>query len=224
MSGDNPQTEVDVINDTGAPLPVSDSNLTSGNAQVKIKGNSDGALIGNISDALKVTIGSDKRTYSANVSELLAANSPTDIFAITGAANTKIEIIGISFSATKNNTGFIDLKIIKRSTANSGGTSTTLTNVPHDSADAASMATVRAYTANPTLGTAVGEIYSEKTLVPSATANSARGSSAISLASTLDSKPITLRSASEVLAINLNGMTAAGISIDASITWVEESI
>jgi hypothetical protein len=221
---DNPQTEVEVINDTGSPLPVSDSNLLSGNQVTKIKGASDGTEIGNVGDALKVTLSAGKKTYTAVVVGLSAANLATDFFSITGASGKKVEIIGTTFSATKNNTGLIDLLIVKRSTANSGGTSTTISGVPHDSGDAAASATVRAYTVNPTLGTLVGNIYAEKVLVPSTNNSSGKGAASVNLVSTLDSKPLTLKSASEVISFNFNGVSHAGNSVNASFTWIEEDL
>jgi len=258
---DNPQVEVEIINDVGAPLPTSDSDvqtkvgaltetapasdtassglngrlqriaqrLTSiftaqsdGTQQTKIKGGSDGTIIGNVGEALQVTTVNPVPTFSASIKDLMLANSCTDFFAITGSASKKIKILQILFSATKNNTGFVDLRVVKRSTANSGGTSSAPTKVPHDSDDPAATGTVLAYTANPTLGTLVGDVLADKVFVPSATANSSRGSSTLSISPIANGKAITLRGITEVLALNLGGDTAAGIDCDITITWTEE--
>jgi hypothetical protein len=223
---DNPQTEVEVINDTGNALPVSVAELTDGNQVTKLKGDTDGELIGNINDALKVAIvenqvaGESFPTYSANVTGLVLVASPTDVFTLAGRAGKKVLVVAVHISGTKTNTGYTDVILLKRSTANSGGTSTTPTVVTHDSTDAASTAVVMAYTANPTLGTLVGNLFSEKIFLPSGTAAAASSSPTVEILADL-SKPITLNGTGEIFAINFNGSSVAGSNMNFTITWIE---
>ena len=211
---DNPQTEVEIINAVGAAAPVA------------IVGATTSVQIGNVSDALKVAITANQvvassfNTYSANITGLAVATSPTDVFTLTGSASTTVQILAIHISGNKTNTGFQDVLLLKRSTANSGGTSSAPTRVPHDSVDPAATATVLAYTANPTLGTLVGAVFSEKIFIPSGTAASASSSPTIEILTDF-SKPITLRGVNEVFAINFNGVTMSGSNMDLSITWIE---
>lgn len=174
----------------------------------------DGRLIIILSD-------SNKATYSASITGLAAALTPTDVFTLTGSATKTIRVISIEFSGTQTTSAVRDVLLLKRSTANTAGTSTTLTNVPHDSTDAAATATVRAYTANPTLGTLVGQISSKKVDLE-----------ATNLVGAADSqtwvfgegpiKAIVLRGTSEVFAVNLNSVTSAGNSLNINIEWTEE--
>jgi len=97
-------------------------------------------------------------TYSAAIGALVTAGAATDIFTITGSATKTIRITRIRIGGNSTTATWHIFLGIKRSTANTGGTSTVLTRVPHDSLNAAATATIRAYTANPTLGTTVGTL------------------------------------------------------------------
>jgi hypothetical protein len=164
-------------------------------------------------------------TYRAATVALNTANNATDIFTITGSATKTIRIRKIGIEGTQTTASVANVLVIKRSTANSGGTSSTLTNVPLDSDDTAATATVRAYTANPTLGTTIGTIISKKLIVNVTNV----GSSAVDndtvfyLGSEL-SKAVVLRGTSEVLSINLNSTTLAGNSFNIWVEWTEEDL
>ena len=159
-------------------------------------------------------------TYSAAVTALTVAATATDIFTITGSATKTIKIKHLSMNGTQTTAGNVDLLLLRRSTANTAGASTTLTNVPFDSLNPAGTATVRAYTVNPTRGTLVGTLHNKKLFVPTATG---LGDEWI-FQPTPDSnaQEITLRGVNEVLAINLNGVSVGGSSFDIDITWTEE--
>lgn len=161
-------------------------------------------------------------TYGAAIAGFTYAANGTDIFTITGSDTKTIKIKHLSVDGTQTNTGARAVSLIKRSSQNTGGTSTVLTNVPYDSINPTSTAVVRYYTVNPTtLGTSLGALHVEKLIVGSA--NSADSDALVF--STVDastSQDITLRSSSEVLAINMNGVTSAGNSMNIDIMWTEE--
>lgn len=159
-------------------------------------------------------------TYSASVAGLVTALVATDIFTITGSASKTVKITQIQVAATGNNNN-VDLDLIKRSTANTGGTSTSRTAVPHDSTDAAATATVLAYTVNPTLGTPVGTVRA--TNFATASAISPQADRVVFDFGASISKPIVLRGTSQVLAVNLNGNTIAAPAVDISVEWTEET-
>lgn len=162
-------------------------------------------------------------TYRASVVGLVTAASATDIVAISGSATKTVQITRAECNGTSA-TGAVtsDITAIKRSTANTGGTSTTPTAVPMDSSSAAATAVVRAYTVNPTVGTPVGTVASAKIPLPAPT--TAGDLSRVALANYAPpAQPVTLRGVAQVWAINGNGATlgAGAVSLDCVVEWVE---
>lgn len=171
-----------------------------------------------------IPVDGTKASYSTSTSNLVSAASATDIFTITGSGSKTIRVLRIEMFYTQSSSNIRDFLLIKRSAANTGGTSSTLTNVPHDSLNSAGTATVRAYTANPSgLGAAVGTIRSGKNW--SATSTGASSALIQGLIWEFGNRPaeaIVLRGTSEVLAINLNTTTLTTPTINISIEWTEE--
>lgn len=160
-------------------------------------------------------------TYSAGAAFTLVA-SATDIFTITGSATKTIKIISIAINGVNTGNTNVLVNVIKRSTANTGGTSSTVTGVPNDSTQAAATATVRSYTVNPTLGTGVGTIRSDYAFFPVLASTNA-GTDVDHSFTDSGSRPIYLRGTGEVLAINLGGTLITGTTLVAcDITWTEE--
>lgn len=159
-------------------------------------------------------------TYSASITGLSVAITPTDIFTIIGSNTKIIKIISISFSATKTNSSINDLILLKRSTDNTGGIFTTPIMVPHDSIDTPATAIIRAYTTNPTLGILVGNLRADKILIPSGTSSSSPIINSIDVVSTI-AKPLILNGPSEIISVNLNSVSLSGASIDLNIIWIE---
>lgn len=159
-------------------------------------------------------------TYSASVTGLVAAATPTDIFTITGSASKTIRVTKIAINGNQTTGGTVNLQIIKRSTANTAGTSTARAAVPHESTDAAATATVLAYTANPTLGTAIAVMQAKKLYVSAVTATAQ--DLLLAFSRPQNTKAPTLRGVAEVLAVNLNAVTVTGNSFNISIEWIEE--
>lgn len=160
-------------------------------------------------------------SYSAAAVGLVTTATATDVFTITGSSTKTIKITRIAFSGSTtagSGIGF-NCQLIKRSTANSGGTSSTLTNVPNDSSNAAATATVRSYTANPTVGTAVGTI---RAIRYSTTATGAVTTQVEWDFGVRPAQPIVLRGTSEVLAINFSSTTITGPIFNFGIEWTEE--
>jgi hypothetical protein len=158
-------------------------------------------------------------TYSASALAFTAANSATDIFTLTGSGTKTIYITKVTVSATQATAAVRDVVFLKRSTANSGGTASTLTAVPYDSAFSAATATARSYTVNPTTGNLVGNIGCYKLSIPTTTAvdlpqlNVVFGQDG--------PQPVVLRGTSEVFAVNLNGVTSGTNLFSITIEWME---
>lgn len=174
-------------------------------------------------DSLPVRIKSGTNyTYGAAVANFTYAANGTDIFTISGSNTKTVRIKHISIDGTQTSTAIRSVTLIKRSTANTGGTFTALTNVPYDSSNPAGTAVVGYYTANPTtLGTTVGALHVEKLIIP-ATNATVEDSLIFSTMDAVNSQDITLRGSSEVLAINMSGVTSNGNLMNVDIMWTEE--
>lgn len=164
-----------------------------------------------------------RATYSATSAIAFAsAASPTDIFTITGSNSKTVRILRIGFSATQTTAGTVNVLLIKRFSANAGGTSAAATSVPHDSTDSAATATVLNYTANPTsLGTSVGTVRAVRAFIPTT------GTAAASQYYEFDvgdraEKAIILRGNTQVLSVNLNSTTVSGGLWTIWVEWTEE--
>jgi len=172
-----------------------------------------------------VPVSGSKISYSSATVGLVTAASATDIFTITGSATKTIRVKHIRISGTVSSTTYVDVLLIKRSAANTSGTSTAVNAVPNDSSNPAASATVLSYTANPTLGAVVGTMKSAKLLMNQTVPNNAQSAGVqIPIEWTFGSRgqAITLRGTSQVLAINLNSTTLSGSSFDITIEWQEE--
>lgn len=182
-------------------------------------GSTKGLTIGTNGEVIVLNNYANKATYSATALGLSAANNATDIFTLTGSATKTITVTKLQISATQTTATSNNIVLLKRSTANTGGTSSTLTAVPMDSLSAAATATARSYTVNPTgLGTLVGNLRAHKLFIPTTTG----------VANILDYKfgendrPLILRGTGEVLAVNLNSTTLSGNNFNIFIEWTEE--
>lgn len=173
-----------------------------------------------------------KATFSAAKVGLVPAASATDIFTITGAAGVTVRVTHIELTATTTSAtpSAIDILLVKRSTANTGGTTTgSPTPVPHDRLNAAVNATVLAYTANPgalgtIVGTAIRNVKYQQALV---TQTSTDFPGVQPLVWDFGNRPgqgIVLRGVNDVLALNLNAASAAAGSLfDISVEWTEDT-
>jgi hypothetical protein len=158
-------------------------------------------------------------TYSAAFNVAPAA-SATDVAVIGGSASKTINVTKVIIGGTQTTAGLVDVLLIKRSTADTGGTSAGATAVPYDSTDAAATATVLAYTANPTTGTTVGAV--RRAFVPvDATTSIINPTTVFDFGAS--GKPIKLRGTAQQLAVNLNGVTVTGGSLDISFEWYEDA-
>ena len=165
-----------------------------------------------------------EETYCAAILGLAPAVLATDIFTIAGSGSQTIKITRLSISGTSTGGTDSNVLLIRRSAANTGGTSTTPTTASMDTNNAAATATLLQYSANPTaLGASAGNIRVEKFPVPVTAA-----ASGLANLTTINwqfgdavGQPLVLRGATQLAAINLNGVTLAGASIDIYIEWTE---
>ncbi len=146
------------------------------------------------------------------------AASATDVFQLIGSATKTVEITQIIISGTQTTGGLVDVYIKKRSTANSGGTSSASTNVPMISTDAVATAVGAIYTANPTTGTTVGDV-AIVTAAVGATTSTDDNIAIIDFGTR--GKALALVGVAQAMAISLNGVTLTGGSLKIMIEFLE---
>lgn len=147
-----------------------------------------------------------KRTYRCAFVVAPAALA-TDVFQIIGSATTTVEITKIIISGTQTTGGMADVYVAKRSTANTVGTFSASTNVPMISTDAAATAVGSIYTANPTVGTSIGDVFVTSVPFSAATATTLN---VLTIDFGINGKPPQLVGVAQALAIRLNGVTITG--------------
>lgn len=166
----------------------------------------------------------NRSTYAASIAGLVVPAAATDIFTITGSASKTIKIrkVHIDGTTTAGSGKSVNFSLIKRSSADSGGTSTTMTNVPFDSNNAAATATVRAYTANPTLGTTVGAVVTDRLDIPTVGASGRGADNPIWQFGIEDGQNVVLRGTTQQLCANLGGATITNPVFACFVEWSEE--
>lgn len=144
---------------------------------------------------------------------------PTDIFTIYGSATKTVIVNKISIFTVQTTAGINIWNLIKRSTANTGGTSAALTGVPLSSAFPVSTAAVKQYSVNPTgLGTSLGSLWSGRILAPTISTATAG-----LLETPLLVNATFLSGVSQGLAVNFGGAALpAGLSCQIIATWSEQ--
>lgn len=172
-----------------------------------------------------VTLPTRVATYSAGILGLVPAASGTDFFTIQGSATTVVRVKSIECSGTTTAAASIAVQLVRRSAANTTGTSTSPALVPNDPNDPAGTALVKAYTVNPgALGAIVGGPMRTGSLVTTTVASAAIEQTpplGWTFGLNNDKEP-TLRGVAQTLALNLNGASiSAGALIACDITWTE---
>ncbi len=163
-----------------------------------------------------------KTTYSASINDLTTSALPTDIVEFKGSSTKTLRITQIIISGTQNTSASRDVFLIKRSSADSGGTSTNAVAIPHDSNNTAATAIIKVYTVNPSgLGTSVGIIRTQRIQLLATNVTTALDKIIWDFG-TRPAQALVVRGTSESIVINLNGVTSANDIFDIIIEWTEE--
>jgi hypothetical protein len=159
------------------------------------------------------------RGYRSVVLFTPAATS-TDILDLYGNGTTTVEVRRISIHGIATSTAEDLMYIVKRSTANTGGTRAAMTAVPMDAVWAAASSVPGSYSANPTTGTLIGNIgVAYVPLVTTAGGSESGHEWCFGINGT---PPLRLIGTSQGIAINRNSVAVpAGMSIAVEIEWVE---
>jgi hypothetical protein len=207
-------------------------------AIIKSGDSTDQLTIDPVSKAARVTIYDttgrelslqSKATYAA-AGTFTPVATPTDLITIHGSATKNVRVVSVFVTTTTTSAGSIELKLVKRSTADSGAGFNPATAVPFDSADGAATANVGHWTTNPTLGTAVGNTNIVRIATPVATPASFAGIVEDAgkellpwYANSLLDKPIVLRGVAQALAVHFGGLSlVAGQTHAYRVVWIEE--
>jgi hypothetical protein len=164
-----------------------------------------------------------KATYSAATIAYAPYATPQDILAIVGSGTKRVRVLRIAVSGRATAANQLDVQVVKRSAANTGGTPTPLAAVPHDSNDAAATAAVNTCGAAPVSSGLIGAIRAQQINLSAA----GSGGAAVPVEwdfSTVNDKAVVLNSAAESLAVNLNGAAMpAGTVLNLFVSWTEEA-
>jgi len=168
-----------------------------------------------------------KPTYSSSTTTTMAS-SATDVCQLRGSATRTVKVRRIIVSAASTAVQSDPVAIIKRSTANSGGTVVTPAVVPYDSqfsltgaATNTGTAVAVGYIANPTVGTAVG-VLADPYLTFSNYTTGVGGGPYPFIFGQLGS-PVVLRGVAQSVAVNMSGQSIAGTTISCTFEWTEET-
>jgi hypothetical protein len=170
---------------------------------------------------LHVTEESTAATYGVAGIAMTPAAIPTDIVTLVGSATKTLRIKRVVISGLATTAGTMDVSLVKRTVANTGGTATQPSISQFDSSDVAPTGVVNQFSVNPTgLGTGV-IVSSQKLNFPLATAGAA--SNLVFDFATRNDKPIILRGIAQCLAINLNAQAlSGGNTVSYAIEWSED--
>lgn len=170
-----------------------------------------------------------KTTFFAS-STFTPAATPTDLIAIFGSATKTVRVLSMKITTTNTAAGSQQFALVRRSSANSGGTQVLATMVPADSADSATATLVGHYTANPTVGGTVGTFNTKRVASPAAVPASFAGVMQDAGVELLDNvlglglhKSVVLSGIAQGLVINFAGAAlVAGQTHAYQIVWTEE--
>lgn len=171
---------------------------------------------------------SSKATYVCSSPKFSTIASATDMWQIFGSGSKTVKILRITLNyvATMGSATINDFYLIKRSTANSGGTATTPTPCALDSNNSAASAVVKYYASgsNPTTGSTVAGVgmWSLSPIYTNALGSPPQQH--VLFDHLLAGQALTLRGTGEGVVLNNNGQSLGGTSptIAVNVIWTEE--
>lgn len=171
-----------------------------------------------------VSTNGTRATFHYVAQDITPVATATDVVVLSGSASKVIRVTKVSVVGTATAASIYDHYIVKRTTANTGGTSTTKTAAQSDSNDATQTATLSLYTANPTTGTGV-TVEGNKTYLSASATPGAAALPYVYTFGTRNDKAIVLRGTTESLAINFGGQAVpSGANLYLSIEWTEDDV
>jgi hypothetical protein len=189
---------------------------------------SSGSVSASISEGLDdyydATFMGTRAAYHASIVSLAPAASATDFVSICGSSSKTIAVTDIILNGQATTAGSKFVQLAIRTTADTGGTSSSIAAIPSDTSDVAATATVLQYTANPTsLGTSAGYIRSGVLSLPTtSTLGIPQTEWQFGSQTRNFEKEIILRGANQCLTIHGGGASfPTGATLFGSISWTE---
>jgi hypothetical protein len=164
-------------------------------------------------------------TYSYNEVQFAPAAAATDVWQLTGPTGLTGKVRWVEVGGTAAAVRTQTVSLIKRSAANTGGTSAARTIVKADSADVASFSVMTRWTVNPAgLGAAIGTIDSTTFTLTTGATTPVPQDRAVFNYEAFSLKPIVLNGALEFLCVNFTGVNTVVSTdkIDLEIWWTEQ--
>lgn len=178
---------------------------------------------------------SPKRTYSVSIDALVVASSPTTYWQLCGSATSTVRVTQVTIAGRQTTAAHADFQILKTSTAATGGTITALApfssaaivGIPSDSGFAAGTAKVTAWSANPTVGTSLGAVWSGQLFLGNLTTTQSNSGAVVTFGNRPGSA-LVLRGTAQCMAIDSTATNTgtvgpgSGNLMDISTEWTEE--
>lgn len=213
------------INSTGLySVNVSGANSFYINVSALASGSVSASVSEGLDDYYDATFMGTRSSYHAAIVSLAPAASATDFVTICGSASKTIAITDIILNGQATTAGSKFVQLAFRTTADTGGTSTSISAIPSDTSDPVATATVLQYTANPaSLGTSAGYVRSGVLSLPTtATLGIPQTEWQFGAQTRNFEKEITLRGTSQCLTLHGGGASfPAGSTLFGSISWTE---
>jgi hypothetical protein len=191
---------------------------TAGKAVRPIVGTKDGLLgVATLGDITH-------NCYSATASSASYA-STTDLFTLAGNASNTVLLHQIRITCTQTTAGQVTLSILKRSVADTSGTSSTINDVPLDANYSASTSNMLSWSAAPTRGALISSL-DIASIGCMASATASPNDIYVSPSSWL-THPVVLRGTAQNVAVSLaaagdgSGTTVSGGNFNVQMTWCE---
>lgn len=163
-----------------------------------------------------------EQSYTA-VGNITLAATPGDIFTLVGSATKTVRIRRILIGGVATAAGTINVQILRRSTADTGGTFVDQGEWPLDTNNNAATANAGYYTANPTKGTLAAQI-SYRSLTLSTAASSAVPEVPMEATwGAAGAQAFVLRGVNDFMAIDLVGQTVTGGVVQVTVEWTESA-
>lgn len=165
----------------------------------------------------------ERPTYRAFVFGLAPTGVVNDLVALGGATGKLIRLKSLIVSGVATAASNIPIYLFKRTAGYTGGTATAITKTAADTTDPVSAVTLNHYASGaPTAGAGAMMDGARLNIAPAANGSIDRFMFQYTWQ---NDKAPNLRSATEFLALGLNGFTMpAGGNLDVSLAWTEEDI
>lgn len=229
------------IDDKSLDVSIHDNTNVSRSLEIDSQGRAAVALKDSSGDKLDNFVLESDTTYSLPVSirsrslpqeycvafqatTHFAVNTGTnqDLIILRGSATKAVRISRVLVSGNGSTAQQATVNLIKRSSDDTGGTSTALTIVRLDTSNNPTTAAARYYTAAPTQGTLIGVLASQRHIFNIAGSSTLVPGNALFDFSTPGLQRLTLRGVAEILAINLSNVAGNFTPTLSGYIWFTE--